>query len=242
MKVFLNIILILVLLLSIACSAKVSGREDALQKLQEKNYEKTIYWMPMANQKIQMVYDEDESNLMIVSYITIDKSKLNDTRELSFILDEDTKMKAFTINQEPRPIDRILQYDESNFKENLEYAFVERMRFFANLWKITLTEEDLAQDEINLMIKYTISNQSEDDAYAKNKEGFTLNGELWWYPSTMINGGTIQLDLSIKDNYEVTSSGKSLPAKRVRSYKFYDHLVQNLFDNPLSLEAKKIKD
>ncbi len=242
MKVILNIMLIFTLLLSIACSAKVSGREDALQKEQEKNYEKTIYWMPMANQNIQMVYDENESNLMIVSYITIDKTKINDTKELTFILDEDTKMKAFTINNQVRPIDRILQYDETNFEKPLEYAFVEKIRFFANLWKVTLTDEDLAQDEIQLMVKYIISNQSEDEAYSKDKEGFTLNGELWWYPSTMINGGTIELELNIKDNYEVTYSGKPLPSRHIRSYKFYDHLVQNLWDTPLSLEAKKIKD
>ncbi len=241
MKVFLKIAIVFSLLLSLACSAQVSGREDALQKVQEKNYEKTIYWMPMANQRIQLVYDEDVNNLMVVSYITIDKSKLNDTKELSFILDEDTKMKTFTINDEARPVERILQYDESNFEERLEYAFVEKIRFFANIWKVTLTEEDLAQDEIKLMIKYVISDQAEDQAYCQDKDGFTLNGELWWYPSTRINGGTIEIEIIIKDDYQVTYSGKQLPSRHVRSYKFYEHLVQNLFDTPLSLEAKKIK-
>lgn len=241
MKVIINILLVLLLLLSIACSSQVSGREDALQKVQEKNYEKTIYWMPMENQKLQMVYDETQSNMMIVSYITIDKTKLGDIREFSFILDEDAKLRTFTINNQARPIERILQYDESNFEANLEYAFVEKIRFFANVWKVTLTDEDLTKDEITLMIKYIISNQSEDQAYSKNNEGFHLNGELWWYPSTMNQGGTIHLQLDIKDNYDVTYSGKPLPFKRIRSYRFYEHTVQNLFDTPLSLEAKKIK-
>lgn len=241
MKVFLNILLVIVLLFSLACSAKVSGREDALKNAQAKNYDKTIYWMPIENQKIQVVYDEKQSNLLIVSYITIDKTNLNGTNELSFMIDEDTKLQTFTLNNEARPIERILEYNETNFEQALEYAFVEKIRFFANIYKFTLTEEDLAKDEINLMVKYTISNQSEDEAYSKDKEGFTLNGDLWWYPSTMKDGGTIQIELNIKDDYEVTYSGKALPSRHIRSYKFYEHTVQNLFDTPLSLEAKKSK-
>ncbi|MBI9031110.1 hypothetical protein JEZ13_03755 [bacterium] len=240
MRVFLNMLLIIVLIFTVACSAKVSGREDALQKVQEKNYEKTIYWMPVENQKIQIVFDEKESNLLIVSYLTIDKSRLNNTNELSFLIDEDTKLQSFTINNESRPIERILQYDENNFEKTLEYAFVEKIRFFANIWKFTLTDEDLAQDKINLMVKYTISNQSKDEAYSKDKDGFALNGDLWWYPSTMNDGGNIQLELNIKDDFEVLYANKPLPYDKLRSYKFYKHTVQNLFDAPLSLEAKKV--
>ncbi len=241
MRVFLNILLLIVLIFTIACSANVSGKEDALQKITEKNYEKTIYWMPIQNQKIQLVYDEKVSNLLLVSYITLDKSQFNDVREFSFLIDEDTRIQSFTIDNQARPIERILQYDETNFENPLEYAFVEKIRFFGNIWKFTLTDEDLAKDEIRLMVKYTISNQSKEEAYNKNKDGFTLNGELWWYPSTMIDGGTIQLELNIKDDFEVTYLGKPLPSKHLRSYKFYEHLIQNLFDAPLSLEAKKIK-
>jgi len=240
MRVFLNILLLIVLIFTIACSANVSGKEDALQNITEKNYEKTIYWMPIENQKIQMVFDEKESNLLIVSYITLDKSNFNDTKEFSFLIDEDTKLQSFTINNEAREIERILQYDETNFENNLEYAFVEKIRFFANILKFTLTEEDLAKDEIKLMVKYTISDQAKDEAYSKSKEGFALNGELWWYPSTMKDGGNLQIELNIKDNYEVTYSGKPLPFKHIRSYMFYEHTIQNLFDVPLSLEAKKI--
>lgn len=241
MRVFLNILLIIAIIFTISCSAKVSGKNDAFKKLNEKNYEETIYWMPLEKQKIQMVYDEKESNLMIVSYITIDKSRLDGAKEISFIIDEDTKIQSFSIDNQTRPLDRILQYDETNFNPPLEYAFVEKVRFFANLWKFTLTEEDLAKDEITVMIKYTISDQSKDEAYSQDKNGFTLNGELWWYPSTMKDGGVIQLELNIKDEYEVTYSGKPLPSRKIRSYRFYEHLVQNLFDTPLSLEAKKIK-
>ncbi len=240
MRFFLNILLIIGLIFTISCSANVSGREDALKSANEKNYDKIIYWMPIENHKLQMVYDEKESDLLIVSYITLDKSKFNDVREFSFIIDEDTKPQSFTINNETRVLDRIIKYDETNFEQPLEYAFVEKMRFFSNIWKFNLTEEDLAKDEIKIMLKYTIANQSKDEAFNKNKDGFTLNGELWWYPSTMIDGGVIQLDLSIKDNFDVTYSGKPLPSRKIRSYKFYEHLVQNLFDTPLSLEAKKI--
>jgi len=241
MKVFLNILLMIVLIFTLACSAKVSGKETALQKINEKNYEKTIYWLPVENQKIQIVYDEEESNLLLVSYITIDKKKLDNKKEISFIIDEDTKLRAFTINNEAREIERILVYNETNFEQPLEYAFVENIRFFGNIWKITLTDEDLAKDEITLMVKYTISNQSKDEAFNKDKDGFTLNGDLWWYPTTLIDGGTIQLELSIKNDYDVTSLGKTLPSRQVRSYKFYEYSIQNLFDSPLSLEAKKIK-
>ena len=240
MRVFFNILLIIVLMFTLACSAKVSGKQDAMSHVDEKNYEKTIYWMPVENQKIQMVYDEEASNFLIVSYITLDKSQFNNTNEFSFLIDEDTKLQSFTINNEAREIERILQYDETNFEQPLEYAFVEKIRFFANIWKFSLTEEDLATDEIKLMVKYTISNQAKDEAYNKNKDGFTLNGDLWWYPSTMKDGGTIQIELNIKDNYEVTYSGKPLPSKHIRSYKFYEHTIQNLFDTPLSLEAKKV--
>ena len=231
----------IVLIFTLACSAKVSGKETALQKINEKNYEKTIYWLPVENQKIQIVYDEEESNLLLVSYITIDKKKLDNKKEISFIIDEDTKLRAFTINNEAREIERILVYNETNFEQPLEYAFVENIRFFGNIWKITLTDEDLAKDEITLMVKYTISNQSKDEAFNKDKDGFTLNGDLWWYPTTLIDGGTIQLELSIKNDYDVTSLGKTLPSRQVRSYKFYEYSIQNLFDSPLSLEAKKIK-
>lgn len=241
MKVFQNILLIFVLIFSISCSKNVSGKKGAMPNIAEKNYEKTIYWMPVDNHNIQLVHDEKESNFLIVSYITLDKSQFNNTNEFSFMIDEDTKLQSFTINNEARVIERILQYDETNFEEPLEYCFVEKVRFFANIWKFTLTDEDLAKDKIEIMVKYTISNQSKEEAYNKNKEGFTLNGDLWWYPSTMKDGGTIQVELNIKDNYEVTYSGKPLPSKHIRSYKFYEHTIQNLFDTPLSLEAKKIK-
>lgn len=241
MRVFLNILLILTLIFTISCSANVSGKQDALKNITEKNYDKTIYWMPIESEKIQIVYDEEESNLLIVSYITLDKSRFNDVKEFSFIIDEDTKLQCFSIDNETRAIERILQYDETNFEQPLEYAFVEKMRFFGNIWKFTLTEEDLAKDEINVMVKYTISDQAKNEAYNQHKDGFTLNGELWWYPSTMKDGGIIQLELNIKNDFEVTYSGNPLPYRNLRSYKFYDHLVQNLFDTPLSLEAKKIK-
>ena len=172
MRVFLNILLLIVVISTIACSAQVSGKKDAMPNITEKNYEKTIYWMPVENQKIQIVYDEKESNFLIVSYITLDKSQFNNTNEFSFLIDEDTKLKTFTINNEAREIERILKYDETNFEQPLEYCFVEKIRFFANVWKITLTEEDLAKDEIKLMVKYTISDQAKDEAFSKNKEGF----------------------------------------------------------------------
>lgn len=241
MKVFQNIVLIVVFIFSIACSAKVSGKTGALANVNVKNYEKTVYWMPVENQKIQMIYDEKQSNLLIVSYITLDKSKFNNANEFCFLIDEDTKIQSFTINNNAKPLERILQYDETNFENSLEYSFVEKIRFFGNLWKFTLKEADLAQDKIELMVKYTISNQSKNEAYNQNKDGFALNGELWWYPSTMKDGGTIQLELNIKDNYDVTYSGKPLPSRQLRTYKFYEHTVQNLFDTPLSLAAKKVK-
>lgn len=241
MRTFLNAVLIILIVTTLSCSASVSRRRDAMRVAQEKNYEKTIYFMPYESQNVQLVYDDKSSNLLVVSYITLDKTRFNNLNEFSFMLDEDTKIKALTINNKTKPLERILKYDETNFAQNVKYDFVEKMRFFANLWKFKLTDEELAQDKIELMVKYTISNQSKGEAFNKNKDGFVLNGNLWWYPSTLMDGGVIKLNVNIKDSYEITYSGKPISFEHIRSYKFYEHVVQNLFDLPLSIEGKKIK-
>ncbi|MFA7056528.1 MAG: hypothetical protein WC155_03075 [Candidatus Cloacimonadales bacterium] len=241
MNIFLKTVILIMIIVTISCSASVSGKKHAMKVDHEKIYAKTIYFMPYETQNIQIVHDDKSNNLLIVSYITLDKARFNNLNEFSFILDEDTRIKAFTINRKAQPIERILTYDESNFNNQLKYDLVEKIRFFGNLWKFKLTDEELAQDKIELMIKYTISNQSKDEAYHKNKAGFTLNGNLWWYPSTFLDGGTIKLNLNIKDSYEVTLSGNPVPFESIRSYKFYQHTVQNLFDTPLNVEAKKAK-
>lgn len=238
MKSTVKIFVLLLGILLVSCSSQMSVREGAISQTKVSQYDNIVNWMPVLNHNIQMSYDEQANDLLVVSYISLDKSKIKN-RDLSFIIDEDVDIKSFTINGNLVALERILLFNEDNFVPPLEYSLAKKMTFFGNIWQFNLSSQDLAKEDIKLTLKYTIKNQAKHESYHKTHTGFSLKGDLWWYPTSMLEAGSIIIDLSIDKDYQVKFNNNEGAYDQIRSYKFYNYTADNSFINPVNINAIK---
>jgi hypothetical protein len=241
MKKALYLLVFVALMLGIACSVGVSNSKDALYQRDDSVYKDTLFFMDYEEQQLQILYSEDESKLFIASYVTLDKASLKDLNQVCFILDEDIKMNDFLINGERSEIERVLAFNENNFNVPVEHKTANRIKFLGEIWKFKIPEAAMKDDEIKIVIKYTISDQAEGEAYNQQKNQFTLNGDMFWYPTTLIDGGVLELSLDVKATYDVKANDKPMHFQKRKSYKSYDHLMQNIFAEPLTVKGLKTK-
>ncbi|OQY38237.1 MAG: hypothetical protein B6226_03955 [Candidatus Cloacimonetes bacterium 4572_65] len=233
------LLVIVLLLFVISCSLKVSTSDDAVYTRTDKVYEDTLFFMPIETQNLQIVYDEDTGKLLVVTYITLDRSQMEDITKFCFILDEDTRIINFTINNKVSEIERMLSYSSENIKQKIDHSTLSKIRFTSEIHRFTIPGNLEKDEKIELMIKYSISDQSKGEAYHQTKNEFKLIGDLFWYPQTLVNGGELKLNFNVIADYSITINEKPVNFKKYRSYKFYEHTMQNLFNAPLSIEGKK---
>ncbi len=225
----------------IGCSMSVSGDKNALYERDESVYEDTLFFMQYDEQNLQIFYDEEERKLVVASYISIPKENFDNLEKMCFILDEDTKMLDFQINGKKGVLEEIYSFNQNNFNLPIEYKEVKRIMFLGNIWRFQVTDEILENttNKVRVFVKYSLSVQSKGEAFERKKDRFKLNGNMFWYPSTLIDGGLVKLNLDIRDYYDVTANGKKMSFERLKNYKGYTHIIQNYAEEPLTLEGTK---